>query len=157
MPIAQFSREKFELNLPNHKVTGAQLWKPRGLVDGEYAYWIEVKPEVAIEVRSSVGVNGNSASCGENSIRCWLVWTNTGSPAGSKLSRWITRKAGWHRRLRETLQQLYRVGRHVGACSCGKLTGVYRVKKKGPNHGRWFTRCQCGKFAWLPLATRSSL
>jgi len=155
-PIERFTRETFEQALPIHKDTGEPLWKPLGLVDGEYTYRIPVNGScVAIEVRSSVDNTGIAAESGSDSIRCWLTNTQTGKPLGSKVSRWTTRLPGWESRLTGVLRTLWQWRVRAGDCPhCQQPKGIYKVKKEGKNKGRPFAKCfTCGDgFVWLDVA-----
>jgi DNA helicase-2/ATP-dependent DNA helicase PcrA len=153
MPVETFSKEEFEGALPVHKETGDPLWNSLGLKGGEYAYLVPVNGgRVAAEVRSSVKKNGVSAEAGADSIRCWLVDTQTGKPVGSKVSRWTTRQPGWQDRLTEVLRTLWQWRMRAGDCpKCDEPKGIWKVKKAGPNKDRPFAKCrQCDDgFVWL--------
>jgi hypothetical protein len=148
--IDVFTRQRFEAALPVHNRTGVALWKGMGLVNGEYCYVVAVQPGVLIYVRSSVGPSGYAAESGEDSIRCWIASDETGTPLGSKMSRWVTRVPGWEDRLKELLRALWTIAAQLKPCPvCGETMKAFRVKKEGPNKGRWFTKC-CGGFdSWL--------
>jgi len=144
-----FTKQRFEAALPVHNVTGAVLWKHLGMIQGEHCYSIEVLPGVLIHIRSSMGANGRARNSGEDSIRCWLAADETGTPLGSKMSRWVTRVPGWEERLTAQLRTFWTIGRKLKPCPvCGKTPRALLVKKEGPNKGRWFTDC-CSRFQWL--------
>jgi DNA helicase-2/ATP-dependent DNA helicase PcrA len=153
MPVETFSKEEFEGALPVHKETNEPLWTALGLKSGEYAYLVPVNGgRVAAEVRSSVKKNGVSAEAGEDSIRCWLVDTQTGKPIGSNVSRWTTRQPGWETRLKDILRTLWQWRMRAGDCpKCDEPKGIWKVKKEGSKKGRPFAKCrQCDDgFVWL--------
>lgn len=147
--IDVFTRERFEAALPVHNVTGAALWKGLGQIQGEYCYAVPVQPGVLIFIRSSVDFSGVAAQSGEDSIRCWLASDETGSPLGSKMSRWVTRVPGWEERLKAQLRAFWTIGRKLKPCPvCNTPPMALCVKKPGPNKGRWFSKC-CENFQWL--------
>lgn len=152
--IDQFTREEFEAALPIHRDTGARLWEYVGIEDGEHVYYVHsAHPQTGlrIHVRSSVRVDGYSASTGEDSIRCWIE-ANNGEPVAPKVARWVTRVRGWQDRMAETLRYLYKLSSYIKLCPrCGKWKKAKRTKKPGPNKGRVFTSCECREaFTWLP-------
>jgi hypothetical protein len=128
---------------------------------GEHAYHITLpKNNVAIEVRSSVRENNQSAATGKDSIRCWLIDSVTGQPMGSKITRWTTRLPGWGDRTKEVIRQLWTMGSKIVPCPTCKCQDAnvdsrlrcFKVKKDGPNKGRLFLRCNiegCRHFEWL--------
>jgi len=124
-----------------------RLWKPLGLLHGEYSYIVPIvgKPRFGVMVRSSVRSNGWSAETGGDSIRCWIVAHEPGFPAwGSKISKYITRTPGWQKRLIDTLKKLYKMALAIEDCPhCKQPMKVFKVKKEGPNHGRVFIKCHC--------------
>jgi hypothetical protein len=148
--IDQFDRFDFESALPVDKNTKQPLWHSLGVINGEWCYTIPVKPggpqAPLIYVRSSVRFDGQAAGNGEDSIRCWLASDIHGTPLGSKPARWITRVKGWQRRMTEQLRLLYRLGMEIQAQPCPDCSDhvrmhAYRVRKDGPNKGRWFLMC----------------
>ena len=148
--IDVFSVSEFEAALPVHKQTGEKLWKPVGFVDGEYAYKIQITPDVFISIRSSIKEDGLSAGTGQDSIRAWLTGAD-GKPLGSKVQKWVTREPGWQDRLVDMLRELWDRARKAGYCKkCKTPNGVYRVKQ-GKNKGRLFKKCpNCGGgFEWM--------
>ncbi len=151
--IDHFSKDEFEKALP--VAGGLPLWRPLGLRAGEHCYGVPVKPGVLIHIRSSVGPDGHAADTAKDSIRCWLSADEGGKPLGSKDSRWIARTNGWQRRLTETLRTLWRMGRQLDACpECGRTMLALKVKRDGPNVGRWFAKCMdCNRDGgWLKTA-----
>lgn len=158
MPVDLFSKADFEAALPCYKDTGLPCWSAAGMIQGEEAYLVAFShpDDVRIMVRSSVDASGYSAGCGEDSIRCWLVYSDGTQwrPLGSKVSRWTTRVTGWQERLLTVLRTLASVGLRVRRCPCGAMQGVFKVKKEGKNKGRWFLSCTergCNRtpFQWL--------
>jgi len=148
--IDRFTREQFEAALPVHKKTGEKLWEHGGGFKGEFQYFVPVAPGIKITIRSSVDRSDRARSTGQDSIRAWLVRDN-GQPLGSKVSKYITRVPGWDKRLTETLRILWAWARKAGYCpDCKQPKLVFKVKKKGPNTGRIFAKCQeHGHFTWL--------
>lgn len=149
--IAQFDRETFEKALPVKRVASlspmipapieTKLWKPLGIVQGEYAYLVPVREPFSIMVRSSVRPDGVSAATGKDSIRCWIVNGNL-QPWGSRIGRYITRVPGWEHRLTDTLRALWKMILFIDNCRhCGQYRKVFRVHKDGPNHGKLFLKC----------------
>lgn len=142
MPIDRFDRARFEAALP--VANGSPLWKRAGLQDGELCYCVPItaNPGVAIFVRSTMAADGVAADTAEDSIRCWLVSDPDGHVLSAKAARWIARTNGWDRRLIETLRLLWRIGAQLGVCKrCGQRLHALRVRKDGPNKGRWFSAC----------------
>jgi hypothetical protein len=150
MTIERFTKEKFEEALPRHRETGEPLFVPDGVKDGEYQYFLKVKEGVFICIRSSVRPDGVAADTGLDSIRAWLV-DGIGRPLGSKVISYTTRCPGWQDRLTRILKELWARGNMVNPCpDCGKLMGIFKVKKEGKNRGRLFTKCfDHGHFQWL--------
>ena len=148
--IDTFTKSEFEASaLPTSKTTGEALWTPLGLVDGEYTYAVKIDDVSRIIIRSSIGRDGVSAGCGEDSIRCFLV-DNNGKPLGSKVSKWTTRKPGWGERTKENIRTLWRMRKAAGDNTDGTPRRVFKVKKEGPNKGRFFTKDDDGgRFIWL--------
>jgi hypothetical protein len=150
--IAQFDKAAFEKALPvkrveTHAISGpsavveTKLWKPLGIVQGEFAYLIPVREPFGIMVRSSVRADGLSASTGEDSIRCWIVNGNL-QPWGSRIGRYITRVPGWEQRLLDTLRTLYKMILLIDKCkNCTQYRKIFRVRKDGPNKGKFFLKC----------------
>ncbi len=123
--IDQFNTKTFEKYLTdNHSP-----YLPLGEKDGEYAYLLPLDGQSAIEIRSSIKLNGQVAKSGKNSIRCWLV-DNEGQPIGSKINNWTTRINGWQDRLFTKVLELVKRRIAAGDCrKCNKPFGVYKQKK----------------------------
>ena len=156
--IDTFDRAAFEAALPS--VARQPLWSALGLVAGEHCYVIPIKPGVLIYIRSSVDASGFCAETGWDSIRCWLAADATGKPLGGKCERWISRVSGWQNRMTETLRTLWRLGRKLKPCpDCGVQLHALKVKKPGPNHGRFFASCpSCRRFdEWLTPPTQKEI
>lgn len=103
MAIDKFSKERFEEALPNNVFTA------EGLKFGEYSYvWEFSTRPVRIVVRSSVDSSGYARLTGEDSIRVYLEQkvNNEWKPLGKDKALWITRVAGWDKRLNTTLKTL---------------------------------------------------
>lgn len=157
--IDRFTKDRFEAALPR---IGKQnpLWSEVGLRDGEYCYIVPINPGILVYIRSSVRSDGLAAESAKDSIRCWLAMDDKGTTLSSKDTRWVTRVSGWERRLLETLRTLWRIGRQlakVGSCPrCQARPRALKVKKPGPNQGRWFAACpNCanGFLTWLTTPT----
>lgn len=150
--VDTFTQTEFEQVLESIAPGG---WEGLGLDDGEYVYDLGVPGSgLSIRVRSSVHSDGESAGAGQDSIRVYAL-DGVGEPWGSKLNRWVTRVSGWERRLGETVAALRELVKRVGECpECGAGCKPFRVKKEGPNKGRWFAKCgnaRCKRplFEWL--------
>lgn len=160
--IDRFTKQQFEDALPQSK-SGESLWRPCGLINGEYCYYIPVMPSrmipntntpIMLYIRSSVASDGLAAMTGEDSIRCWIASDIKGTPLGSKLTRWIARTPGWRDRLTETLRILWRMASTAKACpKCKFVMHFCRVKKNNKNKGRFFYNChECGHFGgWFEV------
>lgn len=144
MSTERFTRKDFEKAL---SATGLS-YNCRGIIAGELRYHIAVHSTVIIEVASSIGESGFADDCGENSIRLWL--SKDGMPAGSKISRWVTRVTGWQTRLQDQVERLAAMGREVKECrKCHSTVKIY-ISKTAKNPGRIFTKCNCANgFHWL--------
>lgn len=146
MPVEIFTLPEFESALPCHKDTGAKLWTPAGIIQGEHCYLLRPLPSspFAILVRSSIGTSGTSAECGEDSIRAMIVAVDTLKPHGGKVARWTTRLPGWQERLTDkVLRPLSRMLAAIIRCpGCGAYVVPFKVKKEGPNKGRLFVSCR---------------
>lgn len=146
MPIDVFDKATFEEALPvmrreSDPPIETKLWKPLGLIDGEYAYLLPVREPFSIMIRSSVHPDGQAAATGEDSIRCWIVDGNR-KPYGSKVSKYITRVPGWRERLIRALRKLYKMTLLIDKCEhCGQYRKIFKVKKDGPNKGKVFLKC----------------
>jgi hypothetical protein len=139
-----FTKKNFEAVL-----LGTQ-YLPLGLDKGEWCYQIVVSGVARLEVRSSVTAGGYSDPTGENSIRVYVTDPYR-KPLGEKLHRWITRTKGWQERLKETINILAHIAGQLKYCKeCKSVEKFYKVKKNGPNKGRFFKRCRCAdKFTWI--------
>lgn len=158
MPVEIFSKAQFEAALPKIKGTSLPAWQCIGLDKGEYTYVIPLgtppgsKP-ASILIRSSVDQTGWSRATGEDSIRVYVVENRTGKPLSGKVHRWTTRLPGWQDRMMEIVRFLAEMAVKIGECpKCHKdLTRLGKVKKAGPNKGRWFISCwKCNDhFEWM--------
>lgn len=150
MPIDRFTTEQFEAALPRHKVTGATLWVPVGIIDNEKCYIIPVhsKPNVGVLVRSSIDHTGVCADCGEDSIRVYPVeyrkneaGQTTLTPLGSKTQAWVTRVPGWAKRLQTVLRKVYKLALRTQPCpKCQKTMAIVKIKR-GSNTGKYAVAC----------------
>lgn len=143
MPVEIFGIEQFKQALPENSSIPFMR-------DGEYCFNIPVTEYGVIQVRSSIGIDGKSADCGENSIRVYILDTN-GNPLGGKLVRWTTRQPGWQERLGALLDRLIPYCEQVGPCPvCSRIMRI-NVTKAGSNKGRPFLSCSAksdnGSFA----------
>lgn len=159
MPVEIFDKETFEKALPVKRQASispmipayieTKLWKPLGLVEGEYTYVVPVPLRDSREgqpfgviIRSSVHADGHSAGTGEDSIRCWISRLGDIRPWGSKFSKYIKRTPGWQERLTVALRALYKMTLLIDKCEhCGEYRKVFKVKKPGPNKGKVFLKC----------------
>lgn len=153
--VETFTVEQFQQAIPEAH------WL--GIVSGEYCWLQPVTDRAGILIRSSIDRTGVSGACGEDSIRiypaeCKAVTSRVnGRPiyayqvSGSADARWVTRVPGWERRLNDTIQKLAALILTAGNCpSCSRPRTIHKVKKDGPNHGRWFATCKDHKhFIWL--------
>lgn len=143
----QFTKAEFETALPTSKTTGEPLWQYEGLKDGEHTYSVRIDRVSLVSIRSSIGKDGIAAGTGEDSIRCFLL-DNDGNPLGSKVSRWTTRVPGWGERMREAVRILWRMRKAAGENPDGTPRKIFKVKKEGPNKGRFFTK-HGERLVWL--------
>lgn len=139
MTTEKFSRQEFETALPVDK-DGNQLWQSLGLNMGEYTYIIPIKngtvKRVAIMIRSSVDISGYAAATGKDSIRLWLVNSQTNKPLGEKVDAYTTRVSGWQERMTEKLRTLYARGLEMHDCpKCETGIMVERTGKYGKFYG----------------------
>jgi len=149
-----FDKATFETALPKLKGTDKPAWECVGLVGGEYTYLVtlgDTRP-ARILVRSSVDSTGWSRATGEDSIRVYVVDKDL-KPLSGKANRWTTRLPGWQERMNEIIRFLAKMAIKIGPCPrCGEhgLVRLNKVKKEGPNKGRWFLACREDKcyFEW---------
>lgn len=148
-----FNKETFEAALPKLKGTELPAWKCVGLNAGEYTYLIGLGEKPAkILVRSSVDQTGWSRATGEDSIRVYVVDAQM-RPLSGKVHRWTTRLPGWQERMNDIIRFLAEMA--VKICPCPRcnedLLRLNKVKKEGPNKGRWFLACRNNNcyFEWL--------
>lgn len=137
----RFNLNQFQDALPVNKNTGQKLWKSLGLDKGEYSFEIPVNSVCSILIRSSIDHSGFCADSGKDSIRTWLVNPANQSPVGSKLSLYTTRVSGWEERMTNQLRKLFRLAKQVKTCQCGEVVKIFKIKKEGPNKGKFFTCC----------------
>lgn len=152
--IELFNKATFEEALPKLKGTNTPAWKCAGIIGGEYVYLIPLgnnKP-AQILVRSSVDGTGWCRATGEDSIRVYVVDKDM-KPLSGKANRWTTRLPGWDERLNEIIRFLAKMAVKISECpKCPEhgLVRLNKVKKEGPNKGRWFMACPHEKcyFEW---------
>lgn len=157
MAVESFSKAEFEVALPMKRDGSGPAWVYGGLSLGEHVYFLPLgsaeKPLPAqILIRSSVDQTGWSRATGEDSIRVYVVDRN-GKPLSGKEYRWTTRLPGWQQRMTDLIRFMAEMAVKIGSCPKCKtsLTRLNKVKKAGPNKGRWFLSCWDCKnhFAWL--------
>lgn len=163
--IDHFSLSEFEQALPINKKTGARLWEPVGLLQGEWVYRIPVggSGRIFITVRSSVRADGHSADTAKDSIRAWLC-DDRGKALAGKTQAYVTRVPGWQKRMTDMLRELYSWGVKAGVCPhCQEPKRILKVHRKdSPNYNRVYAKCWTCKdngFVWLsdePTAPASS-
>ena len=151
-----FSKNEFEAALPTHKLTNAALWQSKGLVDGEYVYYVPVNENAGIMIRSSIGASGYAASTGEDSIRLWLSGPDNGDSRAKscKLDTYTKRTKNWRTTMLDKLRNLYQIGKFVRPCKCGGMVRVSRSSKDNEHKGYLFASCSnhgCHdtRFAWI--------
>lgn len=140
-----FDKATFEAALPRLKANDKPAWVCAGLVSGEYVYLITLgdKTPAKILVRSSVDQTNWSRATGEDSIRVYVVDKDM-KPLSGKSNRWTTRLPGWQERMNEIIRFFAKMAIKIGncpRCSSHGLLRLNKVKKAGPNKGRWFLSC----------------
>lgn len=155
--VEVFTKQEFEEALPTECV-------PLGMVDGEYCYLLPATKKAGILIRSSVDRSQYSGGCGEDSIRAYPARIDCKEYAhplgkvwqyrlqGNPEVRWLTRLPGWQNRLQELLKTMKASAEEAGECTvCGEPLKILKVKKEGPNKGRWFATCERehNQFTWL--------
>lgn len=134
-----------------------------GPVGGELCWLVPVTNSAGVLVRSSVDPYYKVAKAtGDDSIRvypiaCSPIDTLTGRVwvyhlQGTSDGRWTTREPGWQKRMQGRIQGMVQMVERAGNCSvCGKPLAIRKVKKEGPNKGRWFASCanEHHNFVWL--------
>lgn len=157
MAVEIFNKATFEAALPVKKDGSGPAWVYGGLNLGEHVYLIPLgtkeKPCPAqIFVRSSVDKTGWSRATGKDSIRIYVV-DQDGKPLSGKECRWTTRITGWQERMTDIIRFMAEMAVKIDTCPKCKnaLTRLNKVKKAGPNKGRWFLSCwDCNNhFQWL--------
>lgn len=135
--VETFNKNEFEQALPN---TSNFKWKYEGFLNKEHCYSIPADKESKSKVfiRSSIGTNNLSANCGKDSIRCYLV-DSKGNPLGSKISKYTTRIKGWESRMKDVIRELIILRGKSGNDENGNPRAILKVKKDGPNKGRFFS------------------
>lgn len=153
MAVEIFSKDQFEAALPKLKGTDKPAWECAGLMQGEYVYLLPLgKGAVAsLLVRSSVDSTGWSRATGEDSLRVYAVGENL-RPLSGKACRWTTRLPGWQDRLTAVIRFMAKMAVKIRRCpKCEQTWRLNKVKKAGPNKGRWFLSCPTERchFEWL--------
>jgi hypothetical protein len=143
-PVDIFDKVTFEMALPKLKGTDIPAWECVGLDHGEYTYLVTLgeKCPAKILVRSSVDSTGWSRATGEDSIRVYVVDKDR-KPLSGKANRWTTRLPGWQERMNTIIRFLAVMAVKIKTCpKCSKdLLRLNKVRKEGPNKGRWFLAC----------------
>lgn len=131
MTTEKFSKIEFETALTDMSNEHIKLWEYYGFVKGEHVYRIPVKnghlKRVVIEIRSSIDHSGYAAETGADSIRLYLVHSETGKPLAEKPDAYTTRIAGWQIRMKEKISWLYKKGLEM--VDCPKCNGVMVLRK----------------------------
>lgn len=144
MSTERFSRQQFEAALPTDKNTNEPLWIYNGFDRGEETYVVPIKngsvKRVAILIRSSIKADGYAADTGEDSIRMWLVNSETEKPLAKKLDAYTKRTPDWDKRMVEKIRKLYKRGLQMHNCPKCK-TGVLTEKQ-----GRYGTFYGCSNY-----------
>jgi len=142
MPVEIFTKEEFQEAMPP-KATCL------GLNKGELIWAIPMPhPKLRIVVRSSIHSQGQSAACGEDSIRLWLEGFDGKNwyTMGQKPDDYTNRVKGWQQRIKGKIRDVAKI-----ACKVPKDLilqdgdKIFFVKKECPNKGRPFLQSQ-GKF-----------
>lgn len=156
MPVELFNKETFEKALPNKKDGSGPAWLYGGFDKGEHTYLLPLGEKgdlpAQILIRSSIDSTGWSRATGEDSIRVMVV-DKYGKPLSGKFNRHTTRLPGWGDRMMQIVRFMAEMAVKIGECpNCKKdLTRLAKVKKPGPNKGRWFISCRAcnDHFKWL--------
>lgn len=157
MAIELFNKETFENALPKKKGTDEPAWVYGGFDKGEHVYLLPLGTEkeplpAQILIRSSVDQTGWCRATGEDSIRVLVVDKNK-LPLSGKFNRHTKRTAGWQDRMMDVVRFMAEMAVKINTCpKCKKdLTRLAKVKKAGPNKGRWFISCRAcnDHFVWL--------
>lgn len=158
MAVDLFDRATFEKALPTRKDGSGPAWVYGGFDLGEHVYLIPLgaKGELPAQIiiRSSIDQTGWSRATGEDSIRI-LVVDKDRKPLSGKFNRWTTRRPGWQERINDLIRFMAEMAVKIGPCpKCCTCTRLAKVKKAGPNKGRWFISCSaCQKpnnyFVWM--------
>lgn len=154
-----YTKARFEFELENmchkHKINWDENVKT--VKEYEYIYEIHVPgTAVSMIVRSSVNpFSGLAHSSGDDSIRVYLIDELNDTPLMGKLQRWITRLPGWERRMGVHFDDFVKFAKMVQVCDfCHWQEHIYKVKKEGPNKGRFFKKCHCeNSFEWITTDT----
>lgn len=152
MTIETFTKEQFENALPQDHIY-------IGLEKGEETYEILAGQFCKIVIRSSIKLNGVSASTGKDSIRMWLNIKRGNSyiPLGRKPAL-TQRLTGWEGRMETKLNKLIAKGRmitsEVGNCSECDTPLFASLVRTGKNEGRAHAKCSNREhfnqsFVWL--------
>jgi len=134
--------EKFFADIPNSEHQKCTSCGKVGIVD------TLVLGEVYIAIYSSIDpVSGYSRGTGKDSIRVVLM-RHDGEPLG-KSGKYVTRVAGWEKRLKNTIRSLWSLALRLPRCrECGKIAGTYTCRR-GNNAGKKFYKCWDHSDRWI--------
>lgn len=139
MTTERFSRDRFEEVL--RKIAEPLSVTHMGMVHGEHRYNVYVGSDVFIYVNSSVGVDNFADSTGANSIRLW-IGNAEGKPLAKKDQDYVTRIAGWERRLAATYKvTLTTASELLSAPRCPRC-GSNMVRRTRRSDGNPFWGCK---------------
>jgi len=105
--FVKITKEHFESILPTHKVTGEKLWRPMGIVAGQYQYVVQVNDSKRIIIRSSIGQSESSDPTVVNHIYQWVEYFKHGQWWASGLDATTFSTIGFQGRMLEETRNLY--------------------------------------------------
>lgn len=122
MTTIRFSHEEFEEVLAQALDKQGLAFENDGYRGSELRYHILVRKsehaEITVEIASSIGRDGFADGAGQNSIRLWIMGEN--KPLAEKTQKYVTRVAGWERRLTEVLNETLDIAKAIPLCvKCG--------------------------------------
>jgi hypothetical protein len=147
MPVEIFTKAEFEKCLPAKD--GQPLWRYAGFDKGEHTYFVQPFPKInyGILVRSSVGRDGTSKGCGEDSIRARIIKIEANTlnytVHGGLNQQHVKRTKSWQTRTLNMLRKLAGQCQYCLPCPlCGQTLVPFTVKSdKSENKGRSFVKC----------------
>lgn len=157
--IMVFDQEYFESILPVRRKSNALLWK-RKFYQGEHVYLIKFDDpsDVRILVRSSVDRSGFARGKGHDSIRVYLVHgEDPAAVVSGKISKFVTRKPGWERRMYAQFSLFRSWRKKAGDCMvCGLPRRIFVTKSKTSRYfGKVCATC-CGPDDFIVVAEKVS-